>query len=89
MFDSLALRRDAVRISAIQKHIQGSTDVAGQVEFSNALSFGVSHVHIGLVNPESMLVIKRGTFSEVISFFQGVTYKLHTILPSQPRELRG
>ena len=57
-------------ISAVQKHIQRSKDMAGQVEFSNALSFGVSHVHIGLINSESLLVIKRGTFSEVISFFQ-------------------
>lgn len=78
-----------MRISAVQKHIQRSKDMAGRVEFSNALSFGVSHVHIGLINSGSMLVIKRGTFPEVISFFQGVTYKLHTILPSQPRELRG
>ena len=62
MSDSLAVRRDAVRISAVQKHIQRSTDVAGQGEVSNALSSGVSHVHIDLVNPESMLVIKRGTF---------------------------
>ena len=32
-------------ISAVQKHIPRSKDMAGQVEFSNALSFGVSHVH--------------------------------------------
>lgn len=75
--------------SSVEKHFQRSTDMAVQAEVSNAASSGVSQVHIGLINSESMLVIKRGIFSEVISFYQGVTYKLHTVLPSQARELRA
>lgn len=84
----LAVRSHAVRARAVEKHILRSTDMAGQVEVSNAANSGVSQVHTGLINSESMLVIDRGTFSQVIIFRQRVTYKLHTILPSRARELR-
>lgn len=63
----LAVRRDAMKAQAVEKHIQRSTDITGQAEISNTASFRVSQVHIGLINSESILVIKRGTFHEVIS----------------------
>lgn len=84
------LRRDNVRARAVKTHTQRITDMAGQAEDGDAASSGVSQVcRIGLINSHSMVVIERGTFSEAISFYQAVTYKLHSILPNHTREPRA